>query len=146
MDPDFDPDQQQIIRGLLERYFNAIDRRDFDLLATCFTQDVTFEFNLDTKIMVLGRDAVVSRMSELQRPKSSNHALSNTSIVVDGEEARATTFAVVHVVTTDPSGRILVRGIRYDDRLVRVEDRWRIAERRHNPLWQYETVAALTQY
>jgi hypothetical protein len=40
-------------------------------------------------------------------------------------------------------GQVLVRGLRYDDRLVREDGAWRIASRRHNPLWQYETVSVL---
>jgi hypothetical protein len=34
---------------------------------------------------------------------------------------------------------VLVRGLRYDDRLLRENGEWRIEARRHNPLWQYET-------
>jgi ketosteroid isomerase-like protein len=142
MDLDHEPDQQAIVRSVLERYFNAVDRRDFDLLAHCFTPHVVFEFNLDTKIVVHGRDALVARMSAMPRPAASSHALSNTVILIDGEEARAVTFAVVHaVLAVEGGGRILVRGIRYDDRLVRAGESWRIAERQHNPLWQYEAAA-----
>jgi ketosteroid isomerase-like protein len=144
MDPDFHSDQQPIVRTVIERYFNAIDRRDYALLATCFTQDVDFEFNLETKIAVKGRDALIARMSAIPRPAASSHALSNTSIDIDADGATAVTFAVVHVILGQiDGGKVLVRGIRYDDRLVREEGHWLIAARRHNPLWQYETVATL---
>ena len=141
MNPDTRPDQQLVVRTVLERYFNAIDRRDYTLLATCFTEDVEFEFNLDTKIAVSGRDALIARMSAIGRPAASSHALSNTGVTIDGDEAEAVTFAVVHVVMGVEGGKVLVRGIRYDDRLVRRDGVWRIASRKHNPLWQYETVS-----
>jgi ketosteroid isomerase-like protein len=141
MNPDLHQDQQLVIRTVIERYFNAIDRRDYDLLATCFTPDVAFELNLATKIDLHGRDAVVAWMKGTPKPFASSHALSNTSILVDGEEAHSTTFAVVHVVMEVDGGRVMVRGIRYDDRLVREGEVWRIAQRRHDPLWQYETIA-----
>jgi len=144
MEHDLHPDQQLIVRTVIERYFNALDRRDFALLATCFTKEVDFELNLENRIVVHGQDAVVAWMNGMPRPAASNHALSNTAIVIDGDEASATTFAVVHVIMGDiGSGQVLVRGLRYDDRLVRQDGGWRIASRQHNPLWQYETVAVL---
>ena len=36
------------------------------------------------------------------------------------------------------AGRIVVRGLHYDDVLHRKEGRWRIARRKHAVLWQYE--------
>ena len=142
MDPDAQADDQAIIRSVLERYFNAVDRRDFSLLASCFTEDVMFELNLETRITLTGREALIARFGSMPRPAASSHALSNTSILVTGDEAHAVTFAVVHaVLSAEPGGRILVRGLRYDDHLLRAAGRWRIAERKHNPLWQYEAVA-----
>jgi ketosteroid isomerase-like protein len=144
MEVDFHADQQPIVRSVIERYFNAIDRRDYALLATCFTQDVDFEFNLGTRIAIQGREALIARMSAIPRPAASSHALSNTAIDIDADGATAVTFAVVHVILGQiDGGKVLVRGIRYDDRLVREDGGWRIASRRHNPLWQYETVATL---
>ncbi|HLG87295.1 MAG TPA: nuclear transport factor 2 family protein [Alphaproteobacteria bacterium] len=142
MDPDREPEQQFRIRGVIERYFNAVDRRDWELLAACFTEDVAFEFNLDTVIEVRGRTALVERMSGMPKPAASNHALSSTSILVEGDEATAVTFATASVVLDRiDGGRVLVRGLRYDDKLKRVDGAWRIAERRHLPVWQYETVS-----
>jgi hypothetical protein len=41
----------------------------------------------------------------------------------------------------DVNGRVLVRAIRYTDRLRRVDGRWLIYERLHEPLWQYDAVS-----
>jgi ketosteroid isomerase-like protein len=143
MDPDREPEQQFRIRSVIERYFNAVDRRDWELLAACFTEDVVFEFNLDTAIEVRGRKALIERMAAMPKPAASNHALSSTSILVDGDSATAVTFATASVVLDRiDGGQVLVRGLRYDDTLVRMEGVWRIAQRRHLPVWQYETVSS----
>lgn len=132
-------DQDLRIRTILERYFHAVDRRDFELLGTCFTDDVDFEFNLETKIEVKGRDALVARFMGMNKPHASSHSMSNTGITVTGNTARSTTFAVVHaVMAPGPDARVLIRGLRYDDEFVYGTDGWRIRRRRHNPLWQYE--------
>jgi ketosteroid isomerase-like protein len=141
MSGDVDAGQEPAIRSLLDRYFNAIDRRDFDLLATCFTPDVEFEFNLETKIEVKGRDALMARFAGMRKPYASSHAVSNAGITVAENKASAITFAVVNVVLDPgPGARVLVRGLRYDDELVRDAGSWRICRRKHNPLWQYEAV------
>jgi hypothetical protein len=135
-------EQQWGIRMVLERYFNALDQGDFTRLATCFTPDVDFEFNLETRFVVHGRDALIERLRGMPRPTASNHALSNTSIMADGDTAHATTFAIVHVFLGETDGgKVLVRGLRYDDRLVYEDGVWCIAARRHQPLWQHETVS-----
>ena len=142
MDPDREPDQQLRIRGVLERYFNAIDRRDWDLLGACFTEDVAFELNLETVIRLRGRQALIDRMSSMPKPFASIHTLASTSILVEGDEATAVTFGTAQAVLDRvDGGKVLVRGLRYDDRLRRVDGAWRIAERRHLPLWQYEAVS-----
>lgn len=132
-------DQDLRIRTIIERYFNAVDRRDFDLLGTCFTDDVDFEFNLETKIEVKGRDALIARFMGMNKPYASSHAMSNTGITVTGNKASSITFAVVHsVLTAGPGARVLIRGLRYDDEHVFGAQGWQIRRRKHNPLWQYE--------
>ena len=142
MYPDREPDQQLRIRSVIERYFNAVDRRDWELLAACFTEDVAFEFNLDTVIQVHGREALIERMRAMPKSAASIHSLASTSILVDGDTASAVTFGTAQVVLDRiDGGRVLVRGLRYDDKLKRVDGAWRIAKRRHLPIWQYETVS-----
>jgi ketosteroid isomerase-like protein len=132
-------DQDLRIRTILERYFHAVDRRDFDLLGTCFTDDVDFEFNLETKIEVKGRDALIARFMGMNKPYASSHSMSNTGIIVSGNIASSVTFAVVHsVLAAGPDARVLIRGLRYDDDFVYGAQGWQIARRKHNPLWQYE--------
>lgn len=138
MNPDHAFDQQLMIRSVIERYFSAVDRRDFDLLATCFTKDVEFELNLETTIRLNGVEALMDRMRSLPSPTASSHGLANTSIAVDGDKAKSTTFTVVHaLVGPVVGGTLLIRGLRYDDDFRRDGGVWRIARRAHNPLWQH---------
>jgi hypothetical protein len=140
MNPDLHFDQQSVIRSIVERYFNAVDRRDYELLTTCFTQDVEVEFNLDPKIVVHDRDELIAFMQRFPHSTASSHGLSNISVLVEGDTASAVTFAVVHaVIGPVDGGPILIRGLRYDDQLRREGGTWRICRRSHNPLWQYET-------
>jgi hypothetical protein len=55
----------------------------------------------------------------------------------------ADTFAVAYLVDRpDPDGMVIVRGIRYRDRLERRGDRWKIVSRLHSSQWQYEVAGA----
>jgi hypothetical protein len=72
-----------------------------------------------------------------------SHAVASQQITLDGGLAHADTFVVAHLVegAVAGPGAILVRGLRYTDDLVRTEEGWRIAHRRHHSLWQYEAKA-----
>jgi ketosteroid isomerase-like protein len=129
------------VRGVLERYFNALDARDFERLGECFAADASARYDAGGAPQQLsGRAEIVGRISGITSCPASTHSLSSTSVEVRGDTARATTFAVaVLLLGPDQGDRILVRGLRYDDTLQRAGDSWSIAEREHRPLWQYET-------
>ena len=130
------------IRAVLEDYFSAIDQRDLTFLLTCFTEDAEATYNAGTAdarpaqggakmcAMLVKRAAIFA---------SSNHSVSNITICIEGDRATSTTFAVVHANGGD---HIVVRGLRYDDELVKQGDAWKIARRRHAPLWQHEVAAS----
>jgi hypothetical protein len=51
-------------------------------------------------------------------------------------------MAVAHLIEgVAGPGHVMVRGLRYEDRLVRQADGWRIAHRIHRSLWQYDAEA-----
>jgi len=63
----------------------------------------------------------------------SHHVMGVPSIMVEDDTAAAETYALVHRAKGDPSdgGEILVRAIRYLDKLRRTPDGWRIFDRLH---------------
>ena len=124
------------IRETIERYFAGLDRRDGEWIAGAFTQDAEGEINaFGRKNVFRGRAAFGNFAKGMAQYASSNHALSNVRIVVDGDRATSDTYAIAHLLDKD---KIMVRGLQYVDELVRESDGWRIARRTHNTLWQYD--------
>jgi hypothetical protein len=64
-------------------------------------------------------------------------------IAVDGERAKAETCGVAFLVADDgrEGGRILARGLRYLDDLIKDPAGWQISRRMHIPIWQYEVAS-----
>lgn len=132
--------------GILDtvtRYFTAIDRRDFALLREVFTPDVDAVYE---GVQVAGGiDALlafVTGTSEIRLPvdvvdlQLSMHLIGNHVVVVEGDVARAESYALAHLVDRPPSGtRMRTRGLRYQDELVRTPQGWRIRRREHLCDW-----------
>lgn len=123
---------EQGIRDACMRYWAGVDQRDPGLFASAFAPDA--------EISLLGR---VIKVPDLLRQgldggfAHSSHGVASQSIIFDHlGTASATSFAVAHLVT-EP-GPILVRGLRYDDVFVQVDDDWYIRRREHRTLWQYD--------
>ena len=127
------------INDLINRYFCGLDRRDFALLATCFTPGAEGRYDGGKKVYS-GRDAIVEAMRGIAQFKFSTHLMGNTVIEVDKGHATAETQAVAFLVVDRSAGkgRILVRGLRYVDDLTKGPEGWQISRRVHTPLWQYE--------
>ncbi|MCC6533375.1 MAG: nuclear transport factor 2 family protein [Burkholderiales bacterium] len=127
------------VREVLESYFHALDAREEERLAACFTPDAvaTHHSGSDSEFTLTGNAEIARYFVALMGTfDASNHNASNAVIRASGDSASADTFAIATVVAAD---RIRVRGLRYLDELVRSAGRWRIARRTHIPLWQYET-------
>jgi 3-phenylpropionate/cinnamic acid dioxygenase small subunit len=125
---DDDRAARQDIAEVLVRYATGIDRRDWDLFRTCFTDDVVAEYEgIDTWT---GVDAITSFM-ELAHAEMGHtlHRLTNMAIDVRGDAATARSY--VDGILMMPDGRTGTSAVGYyDDRLVRTADGWRIARRR----------------
>ncbi len=126
------------IREVQTRYAAGLDRRDFDMVRACFTEDVQASYN--GVALAPGVDAVVEYVRAVAALRSTMHAVSNVIADVDGDAADVETVTVAHLVREDEGGAltVLVRGLRYHDRMVRREGRWLIAQRVHAPEWMYE--------
>ncbi len=129
------------IRDVLDWYFNAVDAKDEAGITGCFAEDAKATYQAGTpfeRATNSGRQIVGELMAAIAKYKSSIHATSSVSIQLAGQAADTRTFAVAYLYLAD---KVVVRGLRYDDHLVKRTGRWVILARRHAPLWQYEATA-----
>ncbi len=126
------------LADLAARYARCIDAGDLEGVLSCFTEDAEAEYGA-TRLHGSEdlRRFFVAAFEALVGPRHpSTHLLGGVEIELDGDTARTETTAVAFL-TREPD-LLLLRGLRYSDELVRREDGWRIARRRHRSLWQAE--------
>jgi 3-phenylpropionate/cinnamic acid dioxygenase small subunit len=123
-------EDRQDISDLLVRYATGIDRHDWLLFRTVFTDDCHLDYG---EIGIWnGVDAVTEFMQTSHQGVQTLHRMSNQAIVVNGDSAVARTYVDMVMVGAGASG---VNAIGYyDDEIVRTDDGWRIASRRFTSL------------
>jgi 3-phenylpropionate/cinnamic acid dioxygenase small subunit len=138
-------DDRQQIQDVLVRYAEGIDRRDFEAVASCFMTDARACYG--GRNVGPGVETIVEFLRHgVGSSLSSTHLVGNLQIEVDGDRATSVSATIaVHVVEGATDGtRVLIRGLRYHDRLKRGEAGWRIAERVHEQRWTAESPGGLT--
>jgi 3-phenylpropionate/cinnamic acid dioxygenase small subunit len=122
-----DREIRQDVADLLVRYASAIDRRDWALLRSCFTDDCVADYG------DIGRwksgDEITEWMRKTHDPLGhSLHRITNQSFAWDGAAVAVRSYVDALVLLSDN-----VRGAQsagfYDDRVVRADDGWKIARR-----------------
>jgi uncharacterized protein (TIGR02246 family) len=128
-------DDRAEITELLARYAIACDRREFEQVGACFTEDGQATF-AGTRLGP-GRDAIVTYLQPLVDVLMTQHVVGTASISVDGDRATATSYTTVTFVRPAANGghEAVHRGLSYDDQLVRTADGWKFKERFHQALW-----------
>lgn len=116
------------ITEVLVRYATGIDRRDWPLFRTVFTDDCVLDYGeIGTWN---GVDAVTEFMDQSHAMAGHTmHRLSNHAIAVDGDTATARTYIDGLIMAQDNNSGVNAIGF-YDDELVRTPAGWRIARRR----------------
>jgi uncharacterized protein (TIGR02246 family) len=122
-------EDRQDIFDLLVRYATGIDRRDWPLFRTVFTDDCQLDYGeIGTWN---GVDAVTQFMEQVHAMAGHTmHRLSNQAITVDGDAAAACTYIDGLIMAADNKSGVNAIGF-YDDDIVRTDDGWRIARRRY---------------
>ncbi|MEB3980705.1 nuclear transport factor 2 family protein [Mycobacterium sp. 663a-19] len=122
-------EDRQDISELLLRYATGIDRRDWALFRTVFTDDCELDYG---EIGVWkGVDAVAEFMEQVHALAGHTmHRLSNVAITVDGHRAVARTYIDGLIMASDNASGVNAIGF-YDDEIVRTDAGWRIARRRY---------------
>ena len=129
---------RQEIRIVAERYFFGVDTRDAALVTSCFADAFRFELRLDPTRILTTPDGIRALIGGVVQPVASNQSLSNMKIDLSGDGASSTLHAVADVSI---GGKVLVRGLRYSDSWIKQRGEWRIANRVHQPRWQFEMPA-----
>jgi 3-phenylpropionate/cinnamic acid dioxygenase small subunit len=124
-----DPDDRQQVTDVLVRYATAIDRRDWDLLRTCFIDDCDADYG------EYGHWHGGSEIAEWMEKShvslgSSIHLITNVALAPMGDAVTACCYIHGVVLTEDRAAAIHAFG-RYDDELVSTPEGWKIARRRY---------------
>ena len=121
-------DDRQDISDLLVRYATGIDRRDWPLFRTVFTDDCELDYGEIGTWQ--GVDAVTDFMDTTHAMAGNTlHRLTNQAITLNGDTASARTYVDAVIMFGDNQSGVNAWGF-YDDEIVRSADGWRIARRR----------------
>lgn len=119
------------IQDLLVRYTVAIDTKDWKLLDRCFLPDAKVDYTATGGIKGSYPEVRVWLEKALGAFPMTVHYISNSTVTLEGDTARARTYVLNPMGFPKPDGNlhIFTVGGFYVDRLVRSADGWRIAER-----------------
>ena len=121
-------EDRQDISDVLVRYATGIDRRDWTLFRTIFTDDCELDYGEIGSWK--GVDAVTEFMQQAHALAGHTmHRLTNQVITVNGDEAQSRTYIDALIMVGDTGSGVNAAGF-YDDDFVRTERGWRIARRR----------------
>lgn len=121
------------LHDLLVRYATAVDERDHDALAGCFTDDA--EASFAGIAAGAGGHSIATFLLSTLGPAESTHVVANVRVELRGDEAAVSSVAVVYGVRGEPE-QLRLRGVTYRDVCVRTPNGWRIRERVHTPRWE----------
>jgi len=123
-----DRDIRQDVADVLVRYATGIDRRNWTLFRTCFTEDCQADYG-DIGVWH-GADAITKWMEQAHaRCGHTLHRITNQAIVPSGGGVAARSYVDAIVMASDNQTGARAVGY-YDDELVRTDDGWKIARRR----------------
>ncbi len=122
------------IQDVLLRYARGVDRRDLDLVSSCFLPDASYEGALASGTI---RDALARLRERMARYEATMHFIGNQLVEVQGDTASSETYAVAyHRLAEEGIAKLFTVGVRYLDELVRGGDGWRIRRRVVKREWQ----------
>ena len=129
------------VRETIENYLNFLDAKDWEGIASCFTDDAKSWYNFEPEVLEGGSGVASWLRARVGPYGATDHALSNLHIAIDSDvsavcDSRLTASLLYGVESVEK--RIAVRAIRYRDKLRLMDDRWLIYERRHEPQWQFD--------
>ena len=130
---------QSNISAVINKYCTAIDLRDWDLLASCFAEDLVADFrSFGSREIVKGRDAWIDVVrGTVGGLDATQHLTSNHVYELNGDDANFTAYVqAVHVLANEFGDSEYTIGGYYECALSRREDDWVIANYSLNVTWQ----------
>jgi 3-phenylpropionate/cinnamic acid dioxygenase small subunit len=123
-----DPEARQDVSDLLVRYAAGIDRRDWKLLRSCFTDDCVADYGAIGRWN--GGDEITEWMRTTHEPLGHTlHRITNQAVVSDGATVIARSYVDAIVLGPDNQRGAQATG-HYEDVVVRTHQGWKIARRR----------------
>jgi ketosteroid isomerase-like protein len=138
MDPQLLADRQAIV-DLTIAYCWALDTKQWAELDDVFLADATAMLATDAPLV--GVDAIKARVERALAPlDDSQHLVANHQVVVNGDDATCRCYLqaqhVRHAAAGEAGGPNFMIAGRYEDRMVRTANGWRIAHRELVPMWR----------
>ena len=125
-------DRMEIVE-LVARCLIAVDDKDWDAVAACYTEDARIDYGGRIgPVDGAGKVAEVLRRT-LETVDVTQHLVTNSVVRLDGD--RATHVAYVHAQHQRGDDFYTV-GCRYDDRLIRTDEGWRLCHRVLHRVWK----------
>ena len=116
------------IQELVSRYNHAIDFADYDAWVDCFTPDGVFEGGAGRFVGRAELQKFTEQFKQMRlKMPNIRHCVLNTVTEVDGDSA--TSCSYLQLLTTGQEGTKLLFSGRYNDKVVKVDGRWRFKER-----------------
>ena len=127
-------DERDVV-AVATRYCRALDTQNWPLLATVFLPDATAE--LAAASLLVGVDAITNRIRiALENLDDCQHLVGNHEVTIDGDDATHRCYLQAqHIREAAVGGPNYLVGGRYEDRMVRTPDGWRIAHRTLTVMW-----------
>lgn len=120
--------EERTVARILVRYCNYLDLMELDALAALFTADCVVSYGIGEHLTSRGRTNLRRDLERLWRWQRTSHHLSNIDIEFDGpHSAHARSYVLAWHERADGT-TATVYG-RYEDRFLRREHDWLIAER-----------------
>ena len=117
------------ITWVLNEYCHALDQMDLPRLCALFTEDCLVEYGPEQWLRSRGAADLEQSLARMWRWARTSHHLSNVQVRFESaHEAVARSY--VQAWHERPDGSTATIFGQYNDRLVRRDDGWRIAERR----------------
>jgi hypothetical protein len=134
-------DDKWAVAETLYRYATGIDRRDWSLYRSIFTDEVLFDFssygpNRPPRLL-RSADWIDNLVPLFTGLDATQHSMTNPTVRVDGDRADITMYMQAHHVfdSNDPESYYTLGGY-YDDTLVRNGDSWLISGVKLTVTWQ----------
>jgi ketosteroid isomerase-like protein len=124
-------DEKEIV-DVINAYTTALDTRDWELLASCFTPDGDADFGNIAGVGALDTPQAVVDLCRgaLQNLQATQHLQGNYTVEVDGDTATAfCNLQANHFMEGAPGGGVFTVWGTYTDRFVRTGDGWKIKHR-----------------